>query len=47
MLEIGVDPGHPGGQCLVGRYFYRCHGIDIFIKGTRNQDGSFLLSDNL
>ena len=43
VVEIGTDPDQPEG--LRGRYFYRQHGIGIFLKGDRGQDGSFLLTE--
>jgi hypothetical protein len=43
VVEIGADPDQPDG--LAGRYFYRQHGIGIFLKGDRGLDGSFLLTE--
>src|SRR4029077_8228046 len=40
IAEIGTDPDQP--EALMGRYFYRRHGIAISLKGARAQDGSFL-----
>jgi hypothetical protein len=43
VVEIGADPDQPDG--LAGRYFYRQHGVGIFLKGDRGLDGSFLLTE--
>jgi hypothetical protein len=44
VVEIGTDPERPK-LSLIGRYFYRRHGIGISLKGARVQDGSYLLTE--
>lgn len=44
VVEVGADPERPK-LSLIGRYFYRRHGIGISLKGARVQDGSYLLAE--
>lgn len=45
VLEIGLAPPEEKDSEVIGRYFYRRHGVSIFLKGARAQDGSFLLTE--
>ncbi len=45
VLEIGEADDKQKGDAITGRYFYRQHGVAIFVKGARLEDGGVRLQE--